>query len=120
MSSSEFEIEKKALSLLSGQRLTGVNFVLDYFILQFDNGYIVVTSSRSEAADQDSRTAHGQSGFCDKIVGWLGRFITETSIENEGLTLHLEGGKRMTCSFGNQTESLHFSIDAPERHCWVI
>lgn len=89
MGSSE-NSEFASLSLLVGDRLVGVQFVMDYLKLNFDTSEMTILSS-IQVSISGLISNSFQSGFRDRICSLIGRKILEaTGVRNKYLLLKFD------------------------------
>ena len=73
-------------------------FVLDYYMLKFQDGDGITVFSSSYIENEDSdKLHHGQPGFCDRLVSLINSKIVDvTYVHKEDLMLKFDNGQTLT------------------------
>jgi len=88
----------EGLSRLEGERLTSVEFVLDYVQLRFDGPCLSVYTPH-HIAYASGKIVSGDAGYCDALCELIGHLIVKASlVEESELSLAFDNGAIWTMS----------------------
>src|SRR5262249_41603018 len=80
-----------AIQVIVGEKLSSVEFVMDYLQLRFDGHTFSVMTWLAISVD-DRTTRSGEDGFRDRLCEQIAKIVRATDFVNDVLTITLEDG----------------------------
>jgi len=77
---------REPIGIIVGEKLSGVNFVLDYWQLQFDGPAITVWT-RIEVAENKSVLRDGDDQFRNLLCSQIGKIVEHANVTQDGITI---------------------------------
>jgi hypothetical protein len=77
---------REPIGIIAGEKLSGVNFVLDYWQLQFDGPTITVWT-RIEVAENKSVLRDGDDQFRNLLCSQIGKIVEHANVTQDGITI---------------------------------
>jgi hypothetical protein len=77
---------REPIGVIVGEKLSGVNFVLDYWQLQFD-GPIITVWTRIEVAENKSVLRDGDDQFRNLLCSQIGKIVEHANVTREDITI---------------------------------
>ncbi len=113
------EDHEQAATIFTGRTITEVGFVGDYIQIHFD--YAVLSAITDPVVIiGDTEYRRGDGGFCDRLIGCIGRNVTgESVIEGEAIRIVLDDKITIVISLQDEDRAEAATFFAENHKWWV-
>jgi hypothetical protein len=118
------ERERRALTPIVGEKLSSVEFVMDYVQLRFDGPTLTAFTMPVVAADGRVFRV-GEPGYRDALCERIAVLVTAADVSAEAIAIDFADGARITVALREEDqvtppESAMFDEDVPGEGVWIF